>query len=104
MNIDFHPLAVGDLLDAQKYYGEINPALSKDFRQQLDLIVDSLFASPFHYHPLSSRSRFRRANMKRFPFNLIYEIVDADSLIRIVVVRHNKRHPSYGLNRKWSST
>ncbi len=101
MNVDFHPLAVRDLLDAQKYYGEIDPALSKDFRHHLDLIVATLSESPFFYHPLSSRSRFRRANMKRFPFHLVYEVIAPDSLIRVVVVRHDKRHPSHGLNRSW---
>ncbi|MBB5038540.1 plasmid stabilization system protein ParE [Prosthecobacter dejongeii] len=39
--------------------------------------------------------------MKRFPFHLIYEVTDSESLIRVVAVRHNKRHPSHGLNRSW---
>lgn len=101
MIVDFHPLAINDLLDAQAYYSDIDPSLSKDFRQQLDLILGNLLESPFYYHPLSSRSRFRRANMKRFPYNMVYEVMDADSLIHVLVVRHDGRHPAYGLNRRW---
>lgn len=101
MKIVFHPLAVRDLLDAQIYYSEINPVLSRQFRQQIDLVVEPLFRFPFFYHPIAKRSRFRRANLEQFPYNLVYEVIEDQSLIRVLTVRHHKRHPSHGLNRSW---
>jgi hypothetical protein len=40
---------------------------------------------------------FRRANLKRFPYHLLYELHPTS--LRVVLVRHNKRHPQYGLPR-----
>jgi hypothetical protein len=41
---------------------------------------------------------FRRASFLRFPRHLLYEI-DGETL-RVMLVRHNKRHPDYGMDRR----
>ena len=51
---------------------------------------------PARHHPAGRG--FRRANLPRFPYHVLYEI-HAESL-RIMHVRHNKRHPDYGMERK----
>ena len=101
MNVDFHPLAVRDLLDAQAHYSKISADLSKDFRRILDELVEQAAISPTCFHFLSKRSRFRRADMKRFPYHLVYEVWQDSDQIKVVCVRHDKRHPSFGLNRRW---
>lgn len=101
MTVDFHPLAVRDLLETQAYYSRISSELSKDFRRELDSLVEQASANPAHFHFLSRRSRFRRANMNRFPYNLVYEVWSESDEIKVVCVRHDKRHPSHGLNRRW---
>jgi toxin ParE1/3/4 len=40
----------------------------------------------------------RRVLMKRFPYVIYFRIVN-DETIRITVVKHEKRHPSYGRKR-----
>ena len=102
MTIEFHPQAMRDLIDAQIYYKDISLDLGRDFRRKADASVQIIQSSPTHFHPLNSRSRFRRANLKRFPYHLIYEIIDPAEFIRVVVVRHDRRHPAFGLNRRWS--
>jgi plasmid stabilization system protein ParE len=40
----------------------------------------------------------RRVNFRRFPYHFLFRQVDANT-IRILVVCHDHRHPSYGLDR-----
>jgi hypothetical protein len=37
--------------------------------------------------------------MKRFPYVIYFRILGPDA-IRVTVVKHENRHPSYGLNRQ----
>lgn len=41
----------------------------------------------------------RRALMERFPFVIVFRIVDGGT-IRVPVVKHEHRHPAFGLNRR----
>jgi len=41
----------------------------------------------------------RRVLMRRFPYVIYFRILN-DNAIRITVVKHEKRHPAYGLNRR----
>ncbi len=102
MMVEFHPLAMRDLIDAQLYYKDVSLELGRDFRQKVDDAVSIIQAAPTYFHPLSSKSRFRSANLKRFPYRLVYEIIEATDLVRMVVVRHDHRHPAFGLSRRWS--
>lgn len=40
----------------------------------------------------------RSAELDRFPYSIVYRIVDK-SLIRVTMVRHHKQHPNFGLRR-----
>ena len=41
----------------------------------------------------------RRSLMKRFPYVIFFRLAGA-GVIRVTVVKHEKRHPSYGMRRK----
>lgn len=45
------------------------------------------------------RSDVSRALMKRFPYLILFRILSEEA-IQIMVVKHERRHPAYGLNRK----
>lgn len=45
------------------------------------------------------KTDIRRALMKRFPY-IIYFRQTAQAQIRILVVKHQRRHPAYGLERE----
>jgi toxin ParE1/3/4 len=45
------------------------------------------------------RNDIRRALMKRFPYQIHFRILPGEA-IRITVVKHEKRHPAYGMNRE----
>lgn len=53
-------------------------------------------AKPGRFHLL--KPDFHRANLKRFPYHFIYrELPDG---IRVTLVRHHRRHPSFGMERE----
>ncbi len=51
---------------------------------------------PDRYHLF--KGDLRRANLKRFPYHFLYRVVG--DCVRILVVRHHRRDPGYGLERK----
>ena len=54
-----------------------------------------LSRTPRYFH--FDRSGLRRCNLDRFPYHFLYDI--RGEHIRIWVLRHNRRHPDFGLKR-----
>lgn len=44
------------------------------------------------------RKEIRRINFHRFPYHILYQIVD-EGYIKILVVKHDRRDPDFGLDR-----
>jgi hypothetical protein len=42
-------------------------------------------------------ARIRRVMLKRFPFGIYFRVMDES--IRVLTVKHHRRHPGYGLAR-----
>jgi len=95
MEVIYHPLAQRDVLEVLRYYHEISPKLEGAFYDELRSVIASAARNPLRFHPTDRG--FRRANLKRFPYHLLYEI--QPKLIRVMVVRHHKRRPEFGLER-----
>ncbi len=97
MRIVYHPKVYSDLSAIMQYYEEVaTAALADEFYHEFKLAVKEAA-----HRPESFRIRahgLRRVNLSRFPFHFFFRIVD-DS-IRILVVRHHKRHPSLGVRRR----
>lgn len=96
MEVIYHPLVRRDVLEILRYYNNISIRLDEDFRDELRAAIRKAAINPSRFPPAASG--FRRANLKRFPYHFLYEVQPA--VIRIMVVRHNKRHPQFGLNRE----
>lgn len=92
MEVIFHPLAQRDVLEILHYYHEISPKLEAAFYDELRSIIASAAQNPLRFH-LTDRG-FRRANLKRFPYHVLYEA--RSKLIRVM---HHKRRPEFGLER-----
>jgi plasmid stabilization system protein ParE len=96
MEVSFHPLVQQDVLEAARKYHEISPRLAKEFDPELKAAIASAAENPLRFH-LVDRG-FRRVNLKRFPYHLLYDV--QTQAIRIMVVRHHRRHPEFGLERR----
>ncbi|CAM2006854.1 type II toxin-antitoxin system RelE/ParE family toxin [Acanthopleuribacter pedis] len=95
MKVFYHPLAEEDIGNILDHYQPIFPALAKAFLKELDLTIAALSTQPFRYRFI--QEPIRMCKLKRFPYAVLFR-VEGDT-IRILVVRHHRRHPSYGLDR-----
>jgi plasmid stabilization system protein ParE len=93
--IYYHRLVAGDVRSALRYYREISPALGAAFREELQREIATAARKPLQYHLVEE---FRRLNLRRFPYHVLFQPM-ADG-IRVMLVRHNRRHPSFGLPRR----
>ena len=96
MEVIFHPLVKRDLIEALNYYREISTGLAGEFEEEVRFVLAQAIVSPLRFHLVDQG--FRRANLRRFPYHILYEL-RAD-MLRVMHIRHNKRHPDYGRERK----
>jgi plasmid stabilization system protein ParE len=97
MKVRLHPEVHSDILMIMEFYeeaagAELASEFYSEFRQYADIIGERPVSFPAHSEKL------RRANLPRFPHHILYEIVD-DQAIQILVVKHNRRDPDFGLDR-----
>jgi len=92
MKIEYHPLTVDDLNTASFHYEQQQSGLSKIFLAEVYQAIERIQAHPFLYVEVAG---IRRILLKRFPYSILYRIVPSDC-IRILVIRHHRRHPVFG--------
>jgi plasmid stabilization system protein ParE len=96
MNYHLHPDAEVDLREAAEFYrkragNELALTFIAEFEYSISLLLE---------HPTLGamwRNGRRRFVMRRFPYSLIYNVVDQQ--IRILAVAHQSRRPGYWKDR-----
>ena len=80
-----------------EYYERVaTPELADEFYQELRHAMDDSANRPESY---SIRIRdLRRVNLPRFPYHFLFRM--AGDTVRILVVRHHRRDPSFGIHRR----
>jgi len=96
MEVAYHPLVRGDVIAILRYYRAVSLDLADEFHDELRLTINRAAENPLRFH--STGKGFRRANLIRFPYHVIYEV--RPDGIRVMIVRHNKRRPDFGMERK----
>ncbi len=91
MKLEFHPSTTTDLNEAIKYYNELRPVLGKRFRSEVYDAIARIQNNPLAYSEIKG---VRRAMLSRFPYSIIYRLVD-NQTIRILLIRHHRRHPGH---------
>lgn len=95
--IKYHLGARLDVLEVVAYYEREGGAeLADGFTLELERFIETIAERPNSYR--EHRKGVRRANLNRFPHHVLFRIVDAET-IKILSVKHDRRRPSYGLNR-----
>jgi plasmid stabilization system protein ParE len=93
----FHPQVFAEVEAIMRYYEAVaDTRLADDFYLEFRTKVLEAFESPGHFN--ERVGGFKRANLKRFPYNFLFR--ETDGGIRILVVRHHSRNPRYGARRK----
>ena len=97
MRLVLHPKVYSDVSAIMEYYEQVaTPELADEFYKELRALIEQTLERPESF---SLREQgLRRANLRRFPYHFLFRI--AEDSIRILVVRHHARHPSYGARRR----
>jgi len=83
--------ALEDISDSVKWYNEQLEDLGADFTKQVFTTLTLVETNPLHYS-IRFSGKFHFAKITRFPFLIVYEIVE--DIIIINAVFHTSRNPS----------
>lgn len=89
LSLAFSPSAIDDLRAARLWYEEHRPGLGMQFQSAVELVLDRASRSPLSFP--TALQHFRRAAVRRFPYDIYYRI-DEERLI-VVLIIHTARHP-----------
>lgn len=97
MRLEFHRQVASDIFGIMEYYEDVaGPKLADEFYSELRSFFQKASHSPEAY---DIRERdLRRVNLDTFPYHFFFRIVR--DRVRILIVRHHKRNPSFGLQRR----
>ena len=92
MNVRFDRLADRETREALRWYERRRAGLGGGFVVEVDRAVTRIAAAPERGQVIGGR--FRCVRLRRFPYRLIYEILDAANVL-VVAVAHQRRRPGY---------
>lgn len=74
MQVIRHPKLAEDIRSVAQHYAEISERVLQSFWLELDAVLESVGKNPRSHH--FDSSGLRRANFRRFPYHLLYEVDD----------------------------
>jgi plasmid stabilization system protein ParE len=97
IKVEIIPLAERDIDQAAEYYRAQRIGLNIEFLAEIDVDVGAIAANPTSFEQV--RPGIRRYIVNRIPYQVFYRLPDF-ATVRITIVRHHARRPSYGMWRK----
>jgi toxin ParE1/3/4 len=96
VKVEYHPAVEQDVAEALQRYDAVSQRLGDEFKAELRRLIGVAAAKPGRFHQI--KPGLRRTNLKRFPYHFVYrELADG---IRVTLVRHHRRKPSFGMERE----
>lgn len=93
----FHRLVQRDMDGILRYYREeASTSVADRFFDVFLHVVAKAVENPMGFPPASDS--LRRANLPGFPYHFLYREMSGG--IRLLVLRHDRRHPAFGLKRQ----
>lgn len=91
MKVSFHPEARKEFFDTINYYDEQQPGLGLEFSREIHFTIQRIIHLPLAWSKLSSNTR--RCLTVRFPYGIIYQVIDKE--IHIIAIMNLNRKPDY---------
>lgn len=91
MRLTYHPEAEAEIVQATGYYEKQVKGLGSRFLSDLEATIARIVEAPLRW-PLIEAD-VRRCSLRRFPYAVYYRVLPAG--VRILVVKHHRRHPDY---------
>lgn len=95
MKVDYHSQVQKDLDEAWNYYEDASVGLGDRFFDEFLAVIATIQRNPHHWPPADKGRRV--ALFSRFPYKLLYRV--EPERVKVLVVRHQKRNPTYGNKR-----
>lgn len=96
MKVEYHPLTTADLNNAVAFYNRQQAGLGDELRVEIYSAIERVRSNPTQFNVVSKD--IRRCLVHRFPYAVLFRMLSADT-VRVIVIRHHRRHPSFGLLR-----
>jgi plasmid stabilization system protein ParE len=97
--LTFHPLVQKDLNEILSYYEqEASPEVADRFEAEFRNGLAAIKESPRRFPYYLMQRRYRRFSLPTFPHLIVYR--ETSISIRIMVLKHVKRSPGFGLRRR----
>ena len=97
MEVSLHPKIPSDVRAIMEYYRRAaGPTLADEFYRELRHLILRAAERPGSFAP--REHGLRRANLPRFPYHFLFRVVG--ETVRILVVRHHRKQPSFGARRR----
>jgi toxin ParE1/3/4 len=93
--IEFQAEARTELLDAIDYYSDIQAGLAEQFVAAVEHASTKICSFP--EAGTEAAAGTRKIRVKKFPFNVIYQVEDGK--IAVVAIAHHSRKPNYWVKR-----
>lgn len=90
-NIVFHPDASEDIQESFVWYELKQKCLGVKFENELKRTLDFISNHPKSFK--IQKLHFRETPLKKFPFVIVYKVLEHEKAIRILAVYHAKRNP-----------
>lgn len=91
MKVSFYPEARDELFEAISYYEQCQKGLGKEFAKEVYATIQRIIQFPEAWSKMSENTR--RCLVNRFPYGLIYSILENE--IIILAVMQLNREPGY---------
>lgn len=97
--LTFHPLVQKDLNEILSYYElEASPEVADRFEAEFRRALIAIKERPRHFPFYLKQRRYRRFLLSTFPHLILYR--ETSVSIRIMVLKHVKRSPGFGMRRR----
>ena len=87
--IEIRPLAKLEIFEAYDWYDAQREGLGLEFLEELDAFYASLYRNPFIYSFFEEP--VRQGRLKRFPYTVVYEVIDLKIIIYSVFMIRQDR-------------
>jgi plasmid stabilization system protein ParE len=78
-----------DIWQASQWYENRKTGLGMEFSDYVYQHMENLRQAPFIYAPY--RTHYRKMPLRRFPYSVIYQVMEAEQTVIVIAVLHQKQ-------------
>ena len=97
MRIEYHPAIESELREIVEYYNKCSSGLGAEFLNEFERQILKISSMPKRW--IAIEGDIRRSLLNRFPYVIYFRVLE-NEVLRVTVVKHQRRHPNYGRQRR----